>query len=203
MISQKWIRQNTSPIVVENRMLTICRRCRRILWLLLLLLLPWFGFIQMLHHGLIPRQRVHIIPSSTLMLVIAVTTRIGTSAQVENLSKQIELVLRLKRRAHGEHFEKHARTAPYIDRVRVSCGTQQDLGWSIPRRYYAVGFSGRRVRGIVFKCESKIAQLHLATIIDEYIRRLNIAMNDTALMTVSNALHDLSKEIFGHTLFQA
>jgi len=57
-----------------------------------------------------------------------------------NLEYFVQLIIRIshsRERGHtGDHFDEYTSDAPHIQGCRIVRRPEQDVGWSIPQRYY-------------------------------------------------------------------
>lgn len=119
----------------------------------------------------------------------------------EDLENFINLRVTWEKRLAGTHLCEYASNRPHIDTSRVLTSSKQDLWRSVPESDNFVGICAKgNTEGA---SKTKIGKLEIAIAVDEQILGLQIAMQHSMAVTVSNTFTQLTHELLYHCITQA
>lgn len=121
----------------------------------------------------------------------------GRSQELRDDGELVDVILAWEERLALEHLGKDAACAPdiHLDVVLLPC--EHDLGGAVvPGRNVA------RHLGILDACETKVANLQVAVLVDQYVTRLEVSVNHAGRVDVFQAAHNLVEEVLDELLFE-
>ena len=113
----------------------------------------------------------------------------GGTSDLENLVELVLLALSLEERLLVDEFSKDASNRPNVNRGRILLRSHQNVGSSVPKSHH---FMSVVLDGDT-ECpsESEISKLENGVVGDEQVLRLEISVENSILMTMSNSIEKL------------
>ena len=118
----------------------------------------------------------------------------GDAAELEDLGHLVDLVLALEEWLAGEELAKDAADAPHVDGGAVCARAQEELRATVPECDDERGeFWRGRVGDIAG--HAKVGNLKLATVVEEEVGGLEVAVEDPVVVEVGDARGQLEEKL--------
>lgn len=125
----------------------------------------------------------------------------GRSQEAERLENLVNFRVAREKRLAGTHLGKDGSYGPHVDTSRVLATTKQDLGGAVPQGDDLVGVGAQGDTEGAGKTE--IRQLEVTLAVDQQVLGLEVAVQNTVAVAVSDAGAKLPHELLYHGVSQA